>query len=61
LETLALKVYAEGNQLNSVMQLKAAIPKGWVEIFSEYLNILIDLMLKRIGDVIFEHGVLTKY
>ena len=59
--TLARKAYVEGKQFNSVMQLKGEIQKGWDEIFNEYLNTLIDPMPKRIGDVIFAHGGLSKY
>ena len=59
--THARKVYAEENQFNSVMQLKAAIQKRWNEISNKYLNTLIDSMPKRIWDVIFAHRGLTKY
>jgi len=59
--TLTRKVYSEGKQFNSVMQLKVEIQKEWGEISNEYLSTLIDLMPRRIGDVIFAHGGLTKY
>ena len=58
---LAIEVYRNGRQFNSVSELMDCLMQCWEDIGQENLSKLIDLMHRRCEETIEKSGGITKY
>lgn len=58
---LSARVYANGRQFDTLLQLKTAIQEEWANIDIAVLQSLVDSMPQRLADVITARGGRTKY
>lgn len=58
---LAMDVYGGNRQFDSLSELKEAIAYAWEKMTPERMHNLFDSMLRRIADIIRNHGAATRY